>query len=171
MPWNPPLKSTGRYFAAANLLAFIAANQTAALAWAKAALSYAGDVPNFVALFNSSAGRVVSQWPNLMLVRAGTATAEAENDYALVEVQDFEFEIAVTHADPDTLTHLTEVYIVAVDSMLRNIPSATLKTGVTNAGKVICDVLAVDRDQTRLGQSIYLQAPRIRARVQMWEVS
>jgi hypothetical protein len=173
MVWSPTLKSTARHFIAKNILAFIEANQTEALAWAKAQLLYAGDVPNFVTVFNSSAGRVVAIWPNLMLIRAGTATAEAPDDYSVAEVHDFAFELAIAHGDPDTLTALCEVYIVAVDSMLRNIPRASLITGMISpkTGGVICNVLAVDRDESRGGKPIFAQYPRITARVQMWEVS
>lgn len=172
MTWAPALKSTSRHFIAKNLLDFIEDNQAEALAWARDALGYTGQVANFKAIFNSSAGRVVTQWPNLMLTRAGTAepNLESEDGLRVEQVHDFEFEIAVTHSDPDTLTHLAEVYLVAVDSMLRNVPAATLAAGVSGAALVSCDVIGVDRDQTRLGQSIYLQAPKVRARVQMWEV-
>ena len=173
MPWEPNLKSTGRHFIAANLLAYIRANQTAALLWAKTELAYAGTVPDFAHVFNSSAGRVVTVWPNLMLVRAGTVTAEPDDDYSTRQVHDFGFEMAIADGDPDNLTHLVEVYTVAADSMLRNVPHATLAAGLASTGRLICNVLSVDRDQTRSreGESVFLQAPRLTARVTHWEVS
>lgn len=175
MPWTPSLYSASRHRIAKNLLAFISANQTQAIAWARGVQGVTQVVPDFRGVHNSTAGRIHNLFPDLMLVRATTEFPEDESGHVRTAVHTFgfEMEIAVEGAAfaPDKLTELVEVYMTTLDSMIRECPHAVLINGLPDVVHVeSVDVTSHDRDQTRGAGTLFLQTPTLVARVTVLEV-
>jgi hypothetical protein len=170
MAWTPGLHSVSRPLIVRNLLAYIVANQTEALQWARTQLGFTGDVPNFAQVYNSSAGRIHAEFPDLMLIRRTTVFDTAADDYGLQVTHTLGFEMEIAHPDPDALTELVEVYTAALISMLYACPRATLTEGVETQGHPTVNVTDADGDQTRGGAGGFLQTPRVVATISLLEV-
>lgn len=170
MAWLPSLYSVSGPIIERNVLAYIAANQTQALAWAKAQLGFVGTVADFQNIYNSSEGRIHLLFPDLMLIRRSTSFRDAGDDISVLVQHTLGFEMEIAHADADTLTNLVNVYGVALMSMLWNIPRASLVANVPTQGQPVVNVTDFDRDQTRGTAGSHLQTPHVIATVELLEV-
>lgn len=127
MTWQPVNNTIDEKPFGENLLAFFAANQTAALEWANGGAG----LKNFVKLHNSATGRVDTAFPVLMISRARLLT-NFESDL-LESLWQVEIDILVAGAKADQATERSRKYVKAVESMLANIPGPALTAG---AGQV-----------------------------------
>ena len=126
MAWTPANKTIDAQVIADNLLAYFAANQVEALAWASG--STLKPFKNFSA---TVANRSVPVYPAIAFSDDNDAV-----DYAADNLQaaySVTFEVMIQNADPSTAIQQARLYLKAIVSMIRNIPHATLSA---NSGAV-----------------------------------
>lgn len=120
MTWVPPNKVIDLSQVADNLIGYIDTYQTDALAWASGGLGLA----DFAKFYTNASGRLQTIFPSLMIL-----TQESETDLSgdvLIAGLQMTLEATIGGGDPDELVANTKVYAKAIESMLANIPSATL---------------------------------------------
>ena len=124
--WTPENKVLDVVNVVDNLLAYIGDNQTDALEWAN------GGTPmdDFASLYPNAPGRLISKFPALICLSQAYET-DLTGDLLIAGLE-LKFEGAVTGPNLDDLTLNTKRYAMAVESMLANVPSATLSAGATN---------------------------------------
>jgi hypothetical protein len=131
MAWAPTEVATDVRAVVGNLFAYIAANQTAALTWSSPSTALAD-----LTLYRTAEVRAKTDFPHLGIVRR-RITTDDQNDGLHVRYElTFEMEIAAEFAKDartDALTQLqadSDNYSYAIESMLVNIPNATLFASV-----------------------------------------
>lgn len=122
MGWTPTVKVLDLRHIANNLLAYIEANQADALEWAYEAPATA---TGFLKFYKSAKGRLSTIFPCLMILEKGVAN---DLEDAITGVLTIKFEAVIAGADADTLADDAVKYGMALESMLANIPKATLGT-------------------------------------------
>lgn len=174
MPWLPTIYTVSRSRVIKNLLAWIgdSTRQTESLTWAKTQLGLVAlSTPNFAAIYNSSHGRIKTDFPHLMVIRAVSTLVTDEDSRGIEVTHEIGMEMELEDTVPDTLTDKADIYLTALDSVIRNIPiTTTLLAGVGTTGHAEIDVTDHDRDGTRGGNNRFLQVPSLTARVKLWEV-
>lgn len=155
--WTPTQDAPDTRKVAPNLLAFIGANNAAAIRWANGGTS----LPAFKRLWESAEGRIHKYFPDLMILRESVNARDAAQgidvDYELL------LELQVTGKAADAVTRLAKTYIAAVESMLVNIPPEILVAGTT-LGMPRVQELGHDLGQEGKLSSQYFRAPRVRIR-------
>ena len=165
MAWEPLLYTKSRKVVAANLLAHIKANMADALAWA-----HGSPLEDFRAVYNSKVGRVATKLPVLMVARAGTKAATRDDGLGLDVAHVFGFEMKIKGSDPEEMNERADDYLTALDSVIRNIPYATLFEGLEAAmpGMFEIEVSDEDLDEAREGM---VQMPSLIATIKLLEVT
>jgi len=102
-----------------NLIGYFKANQVEALTWANAG---AGLEP--IKKFHTSA-RLTSVFPALTFLQTDHSQAFTNSDVAVV-VFSLTLELALIHGKQDELTEMAPKYVMALESMLANVPKTTL---------------------------------------------
>lgn len=104
-----------------NFIGFLSTNQAAALAWANG-----GAAPALPAIrqFNKSP-RLTTVFPAVTFLQ--TQHSSAWGDNILIIVVSMVLELAVAHGDQDTLTDQSRKYVMALESLLANIPETTFR--------------------------------------------
>jgi hypothetical protein len=167
------LYSVSRPVVVANILAFIEANQTEALSWAKDELDFDGDVPDFTYIYNSAGGRVHPNFPDLMLIRRATRfedSGDPDEGRHTAAVHTLGFEAQIADPDPDDLTAKVEVYQTALKALLWSMESSDLLGDLPVRGRAHLEITDDDGDVTRGDAGQYLQTPHVIARVTVFEV-
>lgn len=117
MVWAPVRQVFDPTQAIDNLLGFLAAYQTDALAWAND-----GDaLPPILKFYNSA--RVVTIFPSLTILQTyNRSQAEdiVETEFGVI------FECVLQGGDQDALASTSRIYAMAIDSMLTNMAETTL---------------------------------------------
>ena len=134
MSWNPKINVIDLTQVAANIFAFIQANQTDALFWANGGAGLA-DIAKF---YKSEPGRIITTFPCLMLLTKEMAEDMGDTPAAKVELT---FELALSGANTDELVERSVRYDLAVRSMLANIPEMTLTANSKTDAKAYIDSL------------------------------
>jgi hypothetical protein len=127
MPWTPRKQVIDLTPIADNLLGYIGTNDADSLEWA----NEGPGLDQFAKLYTNASGRLQTQFPSLMVL-----SQEMETDLAgevLVSGVQLTLEATITGPDADTLVADTKKYARAVESMLANIPSATLTANCSPA--------------------------------------
>jgi hypothetical protein len=120
--WTPTKQVIDLTPIAENLLSFIEANDEDALVWAGGV-----DLAEFAATYTNASGRLQTRFPCLMVL-----AQESETDLAgEANIAGFQMTLegTVSGPEPNQLVSDTKKYAKAVESMLANIPSATLTAG------------------------------------------
>lgn len=120
MAWDPDIAVFDERYLNDNLIAFLEANQTDALYWAN---ENAGGLPDIREFYKSP--RTVKLFPAFTIINSDH-TAEFE-DILSVELN-MVFEFALVHGNQDTLTDRSKKYMMAIESMLSNLPKTTFTT-------------------------------------------
>lgn len=163
MAWEPTNEAPDTRKLVSNLLAFIVANSAAAATWANGGST----LPGFAKVWNSAEGRVHKYFPDVMVLSESAVAREAAQG---IEV-DFEllFEIEVVGKTADTVTELAKKYVAALESMLVNIPHATLMAG-TSLSLAMVQEMGHDLGAQGKLNSQHFRAPRVRVRWKFTEV-
>lgn len=114
-----------------NVLEFIETNQTDALK----SVNDENSLPSFKRIFRSAKGRIVSVFPNLMLIEKTFAYDDTET--VLRGALSLIFEGQLQGGDPDVLSLQSEVYVLALQRMVYSMNSAELANGIPNIAKVV----------------------------------
>lgn len=112
---------------AENLCLLVEARQTYAISLVKGSL----EMPDFYAVYRSSPGVVVTEFPILMLDSCRSAAPTAEDGSHIEEAHEFSFELAVAGDDPQDLTTKMYRYVAAVDKIWRSATRTELRDGIT----------------------------------------
>ena len=120
MAWDPDISVFDERALNDNIIAYLEANQTDALYWAN---GNAGGLPDIRAFHKSP--RLVKVFPAFTIINSDHVT-EYE-DILNIELN-MVFELAVVHGDQDTLTDRSKKYVMAVESMITNLPKTTFNT-------------------------------------------
>ena len=124
MSWNPALKVANKRQIAANLLNFVKANQEDALAWAKTQAGLSETVKKFITFDDALGDRDSPNVPSLAISDdddASDYTADMTNAaYRLT------FLARIQNADFNKVVRQARVYSLCLESLIRNIPTATL---------------------------------------------
>jgi hypothetical protein len=155
MPWTPTKKVVDLTKIVDNLIAYIRENQTDAHIWAgdfmagmavtlngevvtvngePVTIGESGiDLDDYQRLYPNAAGRLGSIFPQFIVLNQEFTEDEGETEGGdiLVSKLALTLEVAVTGPDADRLVLATKAHDLALRSMLKNIPSATL-TGDSN---------------------------------------
>ena len=166
MAWTPTNRVPQLTLYSANLLAYIAANYAEALTWAGG-----GSLPSFVRVYNSAAGRIYDAFPYLLLLDESAATDYTSdlNETAWQVTLEWAISADATQAADanspigDDLAQQARVYAMALESVLLNIPSASLLSGATYTNAPEAESIQTDFDALRQGPSGYLQIGQTRA--------
>lgn len=136
MAWTPKINVVDLTPVIDNLLAYIEANQTDALAWAHGGPG----LDDFAAIYPNASGWLRSLYPYLMVLthadRGEEGTDEATADEMAVSVLSIRFEVVIT-GTADELPEQSKEYDQALRSMLMNIPAATLTNGCMTLTRVV----------------------------------
>lgn len=119
MAWSPNINVIDVTQIADNLLTYIEANNEQVLDWASTA-----PLTSFQAFYTNASGRLQTLFPSLMILSQEVET-DLTGDVLIAGLQ-LTLEGTVSGSDANTLTQNTKVYAKALESMLANIPSATL---------------------------------------------
>ena len=141
MAWTPDAKVFDFRHIGQNLLDFVEANQQDALVWAGGP-----GLKVFEKFYTNASGRLQTIFPSLMILDQTTTTDLEdinEGDVALT------FEATVTGGDADQLVADTKTYAMALESMLVNIPPASLMAGALITQRSYIVELATAFDITR----------------------
>jgi TRAP-type mannitol/chloroaromatic compound transport system substrate-binding protein len=143
MTWAPTKQTVDLTQIVDNLLAYIDAQDADALEWAN------GDpgLAEFAGLYSNATGRVQTKFPQ-MVVLTQTIETDLAGDILIAGYQ-LVLETAVTGANADELATNTKIYGKAVESMLSNIPSATLTANSSPAITATLFELETRYDETR----------------------
>jgi hypothetical protein len=118
MAWAPQKQVIDLSQIADNLLGYIEANQVEVLDWA-------GDNLNpFAKFYTNASGRLQTIFPSLMIL-SQTCETDISGDI-LVAGLELTLEATIGGPNADELVANTKLYAKSVESMLANIPSATL---------------------------------------------
>lgn len=146
MVWAPRFKVISRNRLRDNIIAYWNTNQVEALAWAKSTLGFPA-TPVLTPLTNfytSTIGRLMTDFPRGMVVNAETTRAtDLGDDSYEASRHTFVFEIETYGTDANQIVKDSECYAIAFDSVLRNIPSANLFTGMTQVAGGNIEVTSV----------------------------
>lgn len=157
MAWAPALKVIDLSQVADNLLGYIETNQEDALEWAGGP----GMIP-FEKFYTNASGRLQTIFPSLMILaqKAETDLTSEALDAALQMV----LEGTVSGSNADELVADTKKYSMAVESMLANIPSASLMANSNRYHRAYITELETELDILRGNQtpSAFLQIFQIR---------
>lgn len=126
MVWNPTERATDIRAISPNLLAYFRTNQTQALNWANSGTGLA----DFAVIYNTNEGLLYTIFPNLMVFRERHRSRFTDGGQDIEYSFDFIYEVA--GADATALRVNAKKYGYALESMILNIPSATLMNGVSN---------------------------------------
>lgn len=171
MAWTPKEQVLDLTPIIDNLLGYIEANDADALAWANG-----GDaMDEFAGLYPNASGRLATKFPQLIVldqeIRVQIGGSENEGDI-LIGTLALTLEGAVMGKDVDPLVQDAKVRAKAVESMLMNIPLATLAAGCSPAiTSAVCMGYQTAHDQVK-GQggksaSSWLQIWQTRAEYQL----
>jgi hypothetical protein len=141
VPWTPSYPVTNARAIAENLLAYFEANQADALVWA------GGSLKPLKKFSQSLADRTVPAFPSIAFSDDNDATdyatsTAAQGAYSLT------FEVSVQSLNGDTATTQARRYSLAIVSMIRNCPKATL---IANTGciQAVVDTIEIGFDPIR----------------------
>lgn len=143
MPWTPTKQVIDLTKLADNLLAYIEAQDAAALTWANGGTA----LPEFAATYSNATGRLQTIFPSVLILNQQVET-DLTGD-VLLGGWEVTLEVAISGADADTLATTTKKYGKAIESILSNIPSATLTSGSSPAITAALFELRTLYDQTR----------------------
>lgn len=118
MTWAPQYKVADVTEVVDNLITYFEANQSDALEWAGV------EDGGFARFYPNAPGRLISKFPSLVFLDQRYET-DLSGDALLVGLE-LRMEGCVTGGNLDTLTLTTKRYAMAMESMLANVPSATL---------------------------------------------
>jgi hypothetical protein len=156
MAWTPDFKVIDQRTLAENILGYLEANQTDALAWAGTGLR------DFVRFYTNASGRLATEFPCLMILTQNLETDltgdQLQGDLQLV------LEGALSGSDTDQLVADAKKYAMAVESMLANIPSTTVATDANQYHKVFITELETRHDIIKTITSGFLQIFQVRVR-------
>jgi len=126
--WTPTSNVFDLTLVVDNLLSYIAANNGAALRWANGGVA----LPEFVYLYPNAPGRLISKFPALIVIDQAYQTS-LDSDILIAALQ-LKFEGCVSGPNLDELVLKTKKYAMALESMLANVPSATITGSATKHG-------------------------------------
>lgn len=126
MTWAPTNKVVDLTKVVDNLLGYIEAQQTDALVWAKDTSDDA--LPDFAGIYPNATGRLATKFPQLIVLDQEHLAEAGDTDNGdIVRITlALTLEVALTGPDADALVLTTKKYGLALESMLVNIPAATL---------------------------------------------
>lgn len=156
MVWNPTQSATDIRAIIPNLLGYIETNAPAALSWANDSVA----LDTFKTIFNNASRGTVIEFPSLIV--SGDRATTVIDDRGLVIIYTIELEMMITGPEPTQLTKDIKAYVMAVESMILNIPMATLMANVDGTGTATITAIDKDYDQSRKGVSLYGQSPSVR---------
>lgn len=158
MAWTPVNKVINTRALASNILTFIAANQTEALAWANGASGLIG----FQDINASVANRSNPVFPAIAL-RDDDDAADYTGDI-LEPAYSATFEVMIENPLPAVAVTKARVYSLALSSMLRNMTNAQLISGTTAQAAVLISIeTGFEQIQANEQQNSFLQVFQIRA--------
>lgn len=131
MPWTVAHKSEGIEQIVTNILAYIAANQAAALAPPFLTVT----LTPFDPVFNSSAGRVFTNLgtaPAMAITDVESDTEESDDGMSVEVKHRIGFQMMVADGDPDALTLKLYRYMRSVMAMIRSMTDAELTLNMTS---------------------------------------
>lgn len=131
MAWTPTNKVINARVIAANILAFIAANQTEALTWANGSTG----LLDFQEIEDSVANRDSPLFPSLALQDDNDA-ADYTGDM-IDAVYSATFEIMIENSSPAAAVTQARVYATALSSLLANMDNNDLTSGMTGITAVL----------------------------------
>lgn len=154
MAWEPKQNTLDVTQITENLFAYLEGNQADALEWAKPD----GSLKPIEKFYRSTGGRAFPIYPKLMLVDKGNATED--NGDTLEGRFGLTFDVVIKGGDTEQLVQDATYYAAALESMLTNIPTATLIENARGVRTAFNDSLETRYDQ--MGQhetdkSIYFQ--------------
>jgi hypothetical protein len=156
-PYVPTQDAPDTRLVVPNLLAYIAAQVGEAVKWANGGVA----LPEFKKLFTSAEGRVHQIFPDLMVL--SESAVARQTDAGLQIEYELLFELEIVGKSADVVTALAKTYVYAVESMLVNIPPATLLAGTSLDLMVILRSIGHDIGQQGRLDSQHFRAPRVRA--------
>lgn len=138
MTWTPERVASNTGPIIANLIEYFKAHQTEAIAWACAAAGITA--PDDIAYFyDTNAGSQDRIFPNVQFLNEDEDTDYIEAGNAITYPIDLQMELAHEMAALETLAEQAsilraqaKVYMRAIESMVLNIPTATLMSGISN---------------------------------------
>lgn len=127
MAWVPQKQVIDLTLIVSNLLSYIGTNDADALAWSNGGTALA----QFAGLYPNATGRLSTLFPQIIVLDQEHLSEESETEEGdvLVVKLALTLEIALTGPNADTLVLTTKKYAMALESMLANIPAATLTAG------------------------------------------
>lgn len=125
MPWTPEIKVFDSRAARSNLLAYITTNQTDVLTWA-AADDALLPLSSFKLLALSP--RITTVLPAFTILESGHQTDFGDGGILGIDLA-MRFEVIVAHGKQDTLAKMVPKYVMAVESILANVPKTTFLQG------------------------------------------
>lgn len=165
MPWTPTLNVTDVRPILENLLAFIRTNNADAFLWA-----HGSALTAFVTVYNSALGRIKTDFPHLNTVTV-ERTCEEFDGYLDI-VLSFTFEAEITGTDLTQLKLNVESYMYGLESMVQNIPHATLLNTMTAAKRFGLDIEIprVSYGEPSAFQSNFIWTPTMDVRIKLKEI-
>lgn len=153
MAWTPRNNIIDLDKITENLFAFITTNQADAILWANNNVALTA----FAKLYPSARGRLSTVFPCLMLLKKNVAT-DFSGDMLQASIS-LIFEAQIQGGNVDDIVEKAEKYAKAVESMLINIPMATLTTGTFKPQTGDIENIETEYDLLRSnkGNTVYLQ--------------
>lgn len=164
MSWEPTKQVIDLTKLIDNLLAYVEENDADALEWANGS-----ELPEFEKFYTNASGRLQTIFPSLMVLTQEGNT-ELQGDILVMEYQ-IVLEGTVSGSDPNQLVADTKAYAKAVESILANIPSATLTQGSSPAlaqANLVEIQTVLDIIQGRATPSAFLQIFQTRAKYNLY---
>lgn len=167
MPWTPTLNATDVRPILENLLTFIRDNNAEAFYWANGNTT----LTPFVTVYNSALGRIKTDFPHLNTV-SKERTTEEFNDYLEI-TETFTFEAEITGTDLTQLAVDVDTYLYGLESMIQNIPKATLLAGIdaTERFGLDIEIPRVSYGEPSAFQSDFIWTPTMDVRIRLREVA
>lgn len=117
MAWTPETNVIDLSQIADNLIGYIEANQDDVLTWA-------GGVAPFQKFYTNASGRLQTIFPSLMIL-SQTAETDISGDILIAGLE-MTLEATISGPNADELVANTKLYAKGIESILANIPSASL---------------------------------------------
>lgn len=170
MSWTPTEQVFDESPYVDNLLAFIAENDDAALAWATG--GNVGELPGFNGLYPNASGRLTTLFPALVVVSQILEAPQNLNDGdALIGQYSLTLQMGLSGPNADALALTTKTYAVALASMLMNIDAVSLTDGsLLDVAKIVPLGYRTTYDEIGRGgmtASSWLQITQIRVEYQL----
>lgn len=169
MPWTPSIAATDVRAIVSNLVAYLDANQADALAWASPGRELAD-----LTIYDSAEVRIKADFPHMGLVRRRVTTDETDAGLVITCDLTWETEVSTTFANEAARTAaVTQLrkdvdnYGYAVESMLLNVPRATLLANVRDSSGLHVSVTSQDPLEVALSETEAMFNAQLQHRIRL----